>query len=68
MDFFIYFRHSFPIVILSMLALLHDLKTENIISELNYQFAKMIDRQQQAYDYTLLQQNLAILFVRFVEK
>ena len=49
-----------------MLALLHDLKTENIISELNYQFAKMIDRQQQAYDYTPLQQNLAILLSALV--
>ncbi len=49
-----------------MLALLHDLKTENIISELNYQFAKMIDRQQQPYDYTPLQQNLAILLSALV--
>lgn len=49
-----------------MLALLHDLKTENIISELNYQFAKMIDRQQQSYDYTPLQQSLAILLSALV--
>lgn len=46
---------------LSMLALLHTLKTENVISELDYQFAKMIDSKQKSYTYTPLQQNLAVL-------
>ncbi|MDG6882765.1 Exodeoxyribonuclease V alpha chain [Phocoenobacter uteri] len=43
-----------------MLSLLVRLKEQNIISELNYQFAKMIDHKQQTYSYTALQQNLAI--------
>lgn len=44
-----------------MLCLLEQLKEENLISELNYQFAKMIDHQQKSYHYTPQQQNLAIL-------
>ncbi|WGE32794.1 exodeoxyribonuclease V subunit alpha [Actinobacillus genomosp. 2] len=44
-----------------MLTLLYDLKQENIISELDYQFAKMIDRKQQGYSYTEQQKNLAVL-------
>ncbi|AUI67171.1 MULTISPECIES: exodeoxyribonuclease V subunit alpha [Glaesserella] len=49
-----------------MLALLNELKKENIISELNYQFAKLIDRKQQNLGYTLEQQNLAILLSALV--
>lgn len=44
-----------------MLALLEALKTENHLSELNYQFAKMIAYKQQAYHYNEQQKNLAIL-------
>ncbi|EER47143.1 exodeoxyribonuclease V, alpha subunit [Actinobacillus minor NM305] len=44
-----------------MLKLLEKLKSENVISELNYQFAKMIDRKQQGFGYTVQQQNLAVL-------
>lgn len=44
-----------------MLKLLEKLKSENVISELNYQFAKMIDRKQQGFGYTAQQQNLAVL-------
>ena len=44
-----------------MLALLEDLKAEKWLSELNFQFAKFIDRKQQPYHYTQTQQNLAIL-------
>lgn len=51
---------------LPMLALLHALKTENIISELNYQFAKMIECKQQAFDYSSEQQNLAVLLSALV--
>lgn len=35
-----------------MLTLLYELKETNVISELDYQFAKMIDRKQQSYPYT----------------
>lgn len=49
-----------------MLALLHSLKAENLISELNYQFAKMIDQKQRAYHYTVQQQNLAVLLSALV--
>ncbi|WGE57415.1 exodeoxyribonuclease V subunit alpha [Actinobacillus equuli] len=44
-----------------MLTLLETLKAENHLSELNYQFAKMIAHKQQAYNYNEQQQNLAIL-------
>lgn len=44
-----------------MLTLLETLKAENHLSELNYQFAKMIAHKQQAYNYNESQQNLAIL-------
>ncbi|MDP8079499.1 exodeoxyribonuclease V subunit alpha [Phocoenobacter skyensis] len=49
-----------------MLALLERLKQQNIISELNYQFAKMIDQKQQRYSYTSQQQNLAILLAGLI--
>ncbi|MDE3931323.1 exodeoxyribonuclease V subunit alpha, partial [Glaesserella parasuis] len=49
-----------------MLSLLYALKTENVISELNYQFAKMIDQKQQDYNYTAQQQNLAIFLSALV--
>lgn len=44
-----------------MLTLLAHLKSEKLISELNYQFAKLIDNKQQNQGYSTLQQNLAIL-------
>lgn len=44
-----------------MLNLLFELKQENIISDLNYQFAKLIDNKQQEYPYSPLQKNLAVL-------
>lgn len=44
-----------------MLALLSQLKNDHHISELSYQFAKFIDRQQQGLGYSIEQQNLAIL-------
>lgn len=44
-----------------MLSLLSDLKNEGVISELNYQFAKMIDHKQQTEPYTEQQKNLAVL-------
>ncbi|RRN04539.1 exodeoxyribonuclease V subunit alpha [Bibersteinia trehalosi] len=43
-----------------MLKLLAELKQENLISELNYQFAKWIDNKQQAYEYSPTQQNLTL--------
>lgn len=49
-----------------MLKLLEKLKSENVISELNYQFAKMIDRKQQGFGYTAQQQNLAVLLAALV--
>lgn len=49
-----------------MLTILADLKRENIISESDYQFAKMIDRKQQPYGYTREQQNLAVLLAALV--
>lgn len=49
-----------------MLTLLSHLKSENLISELNYQFAKLINRKQQAYAYSPLQQNLAVLLSALV--
>lgn len=49
-----------------MLTLLSQLKAENLISELNYQFAKFIDSKQQAYGYSPLQQNLAIFLAALV--
>ena len=49
-----------------MLHLLTQLKNEKLISELNYQFAKFIDRQQQGFDYSPQQQNLAILLAALV--
>ncbi|MDD0823990.1 exodeoxyribonuclease V subunit alpha [Mannheimia sp. AT1] len=44
-----------------MLNLLFELKQEKIISDLNYQFAKLIDNKQQEYPYSPLQKNLAVL-------
>ncbi|QLB20138.1 exodeoxyribonuclease V subunit alpha [Vespertiliibacter pulmonis] len=44
-----------------MLHILEQLKEENLISELNYQFAKLIDHQQKSHHYTQQQQNLAVL-------
>lgn len=49
-----------------MLQLLHTLKEEKVISELNYQFARMIDRKQQGYGYTEQQKNLAILLSAYL--
>ncbi|QIM63874.1 exodeoxyribonuclease V subunit alpha [Pasteurellaceae bacterium Orientalotternb1] len=49
-----------------MLSLLAQLRDENLISELNYQFAKLIDHKQQAYHYSPQQQNLAILLSALV--
>lgn len=49
-----------------MLTLLHDLKSQNLLSELNYQFAAMIARKQENYSYTPAQQNLAILLSAMV--
>ena len=49
-----------------MLALLHTLKEQKIISEVNYQFAKLIDRKQQGYNYSSLQQNLAVFLAALV--
>lgn len=46
---------------MTMLNLLYALKEEKIISELNYQFAKMIDGKQQGMGYSEQQQNLAVL-------
>lgn len=44
-----------------MLTLLAELKHHQLISELNYQFAKLIDRKQQACQYNDQQKNLAVL-------
>lgn len=44
-----------------MLALLAQLKHENVISELSYQFAKLIARQQKNVGYAESQQHLAVL-------
>lgn len=44
-----------------MLSLLAQLKQDNLISELNYQFAKMIDGKQKDLGYSERQQNLALL-------
>lgn len=44
-----------------MLCLLEQLKNEHLLSELSYQFAKLIDRQQQAFAYAEPQRNLAVL-------
>ncbi|MEG9545770.1 exodeoxyribonuclease V subunit alpha [Mannheimia sp. HC-2023] len=49
-----------------MLNLLFELKKENIISDLNYQFARLIDSKQQHYDYSPLQKNLAVLLAAWV--
>ncbi|OOS00328.1 exodeoxyribonuclease V subunit alpha [Haemophilus paracuniculus] len=49
-----------------MLELLHELKTEKLISELDYQFAKMIDKKQQPYDYAETPRNLAVLLSALV--
>ena len=49
-----------------MLTLLYDLKETNVISELDYQFAKMIDRKQQNHPYTEQQKNLAVLLAALV--
>lgn len=49
-----------------MLKLLSDLKNEKYISELNYQFAKLIDQKQQGYGYSEQQQNLAIFLAGLV--
>lgn len=44
-----------------MLKLFFELKQENILSELNYQFAKWIDSKQQPYNYSQQKQDLAVL-------
>lgn len=44
-----------------MLNLLEDLKNEHVISELNYQFARLIAKKQQKFGYDPLTQQLAIL-------
>lgn len=44
-----------------MLKLLFELKQENILSELNYQFAQWIDSKQQGTNYTTQQKDLAVL-------
>lgn len=44
-----------------MLQLLQQLKNEKLISELSYQFARLIDRQQQGLGYSPEQQHLAML-------
>lgn len=49
-----------------MLDLLRQLRTENLISELNYQFARFIQRKQQPYGYSERQQNLALLLAAAV--
>ena len=49
-----------------MLTLLHTLKEKKIISEINYQFAKLIDRKQQGYNYSSLQQNLSLFLAALV--
>nr|WP_314741483.1 exodeoxyribonuclease V subunit alpha [uncultured Haemophilus sp.] len=49
-----------------MLTLLHTLKEQNFLSEMNYQFAKFIDRKQQPYHYSPLQQNLAVFLAALV--
>ena len=52
--------------ITAMLTLLYTLKEQKIISEINYQFAKLIDRKQQGYNYSSLQQNLAVFLAALV--
>lgn len=49
-----------------MLSLLAELKSEKWLSELNYHFAKFIDRKQQPYHYTETQRNLAVLLAALV--
>lgn len=49
-----------------MLSLLDALRTEKLISELNYQFAKLIDCKQQPFSYSDTQKNLAILAAALV--
>lgn len=49
-----------------MLNLLFELKQEKIISDLNYQFARLIDSKQQGYDYSSQQKNLAVLLAAWV--
>lgn len=49
-----------------MLSLLAELKDQNYISELNYQFAKLIDSKQQNEHYSEQQRNLAILLSALV--
>ncbi|QGM80753.1 exodeoxyribonuclease V subunit alpha [Otariodibacter oris] len=49
-----------------MLTILSNLKTEGFISELNYQFAKMIDTKQKQYNYSIQQQDLAIFLSALV--
>lgn len=44
-----------------MLNVLFELKKENVISDLNYQFAKLIDNKQRKYHYSPLQKNIAVL-------
>lgn len=52
--------------ITAMLTLLYTLKEQKIISEINYQFGKLIDRKQQGYNYSSLQQNLAVFLAALV--
>ncbi|MDP8033979.1 exodeoxyribonuclease V subunit alpha [Pasteurella atlantica] len=49
-----------------MLCLLECLKEQKIISELDYQFAKMINQKQQPYGYSQQVQDLAIFLSAFV--
>lgn len=49
-----------------MLKLLEELKNANLISALNYQFAKFIDQKQQPYGYSQQVQDLAVLLSALV--
>lgn len=49
-----------------MLNLLLELKKENLISDLNYQFARLIDNKQQQYNYSQLERNLAVLLAALI--
>ncbi|MFA9487229.1 MULTISPECIES: exodeoxyribonuclease V subunit alpha [unclassified Mannheimia] len=44
-----------------MLNLLFELKKDKVISDLNYQFAVLIESKQSQYDYSQLQKDLAVL-------
>ncbi|MDH2924149.1 DNA helicase/exodeoxyribonuclease V alpha subunit [Nicoletella semolina] len=44
-----------------MLQLISELRNKQLIPELSYQFARLIDNKQKSYHYSALEQNLAIL-------